>query len=835
MPPLDNIASVFKVSDTPTLIINPDGPTFTIAHANDAYLEITGTRLPDIVGRALMEVFPEGDHDSSAKRKKTLRFALEQALICKKAHKERLSRYDIANPATGKLETRFWNSDTYPILDQENDVEYIVHMPTDVTEFVPDEHSSSLETEILSNKNFHHPLFNDYPDGVATIDLYGNFLSVNRVFCDITEATKDSLLQMSFIPLVAPDSFKSVFRFFQKAIRGEIQNFEARIVTAKGNYRTINITNLPIIDNKEVIGIYLIAKDITEMVHAKIQLDRNNQRISTILESITDGFIAFDQNWIITYFNREAEMILGVKREAVIGRSLWDVFPNAKNEKFYPEYYRALSDQVSVRFTEYVSAENIWLEVTAYPSGDGIAAYFKDVSEKVKSDLQLQEAIERYQALFDFSPLAKWVYDTESQKFLAANATAVREYGYSMQEFLSMNIKDIWLPADLPILEGVLETTVKAKQTSKFQGKLVKKSGEIIDAQIEGQPLASWGENARLIYALDITKRIEAERALKASEQRFKALVQEGSEFLAIVDPEGNYLYVSPTYRRLGMDPEDMLGMNIFDTLHEEDRERLRLLVPTLQPKTSVQIPPFRRLDANNEVHWLETVVTDLRDDPAVGGIVLNSKDVTKRIEAEKKIRESIDHYNNIIQTTSDAIYDWDLRSNELRWTKGFKEVFGHEQSGALLTESWFQLVHPEDRDRVVDAIADNLQNRAQRWKMEYRFRAADRNYRFVLDRGFFIYSETGEPERMIGALKDISERVNYLCSVDGSNRRLGEISWMQSHIVRAPLARIMGLSELLRYNEGEITQKELLGMLTDSANELDEIIRNILQQTKSI
>ncbi|MDB5022221.1 MAG: hypothetical protein JWQ28_3348 [Pedobacter sp.] len=835
MPSLENIASVFKASRTPTLIISPDSPIFTIAHANDAYLAIMGVRLENIVGRALMDVFPESDHEPALKRKKALRSGLEHALILKKAYKERLSRYDIANPATGKLEARFWNSDTYPILDDEDEVEYIVHMPNDVTEYIPAETTLKLENEILSNKNFHHPLFNDYPDGVATMDLYGNFLSVNQVFCDLTESSKDSLLQVSFIPFVAPDNFQNVFRFFQKAIEGEIQNFEAKIVTAKGNYRTINITNLPIIDNKEVIGIYLIAKDITELVHAKLQLDRNNQRISTILESITDGFIAVDNNWIISYFNKEAEMILGVKREAVIGKNLWDVFPNGKKEKFYPEYHRAMSDRVSVRFNEYISEQNIWLEVTAYPSGDGMAAYFRDITEKVHSDLQLQEAKERYQALFDFSPLAKWVYDTKTHRYLAANETAIREYGYSLQEFLSMNIKDLWLPADIPLLDDVLATNVKQKKTSKFQGRLVKKSGEIIEAQIEGQQLPSWGENARLILALDITKRIEAERALKTSEQRFKALVQEGSDLIAIVDSLGNYLYVSPTYKRLGVEPEAMLGLNIFDTLHEADVAHLRSLFFSLQPSISLQVPPFRRLGVNNQVHWLETVVTDLREDPAVGGIVINSRDVTQRVQNEKKIRENIDYYNNITQTTADAIYDWDLRSNELRWTKGFTQIFGHEQSGPSSSEGWFDLVHPEDRDRVVDAIYENLKNRAHSWKIEYRFRAADRNYRFVMDRGFFKYNEAGEPERMTGALKDVSERVNYLCSIEGLNKRLGEISWMQSHIVRAPLARIMGLSELLRYNEGEITQKELVGLLTDSANELDGIIRKILQQTKSI
>jgi PAS domain S-box-containing protein len=835
MPPPGNIASVFKASTTPTLILNPDAPTFTIAYANGAFLEIASSSLANLLGRGMLEVFPESEREFVLKTKKNLKFALENVLISKKAYKARFSRYDIVNPNTGKAETHFWNTETYPILNEQEEVEYIVHLPTDVTEFVPDESAANLKEETYKNNKLQHPLFNDYPDGVATVDLDGNFLSVNRVLCEIAESTKESLLQMSFVPFVLPENLPLVLQFFQKAIRGEIQNFEVTIVTAKGNHRTINITNLPIIDNKEVIGIYLIAKDVTEEARAKIELDRNNQRIATILDSITDGFIAFDRNWTITYFNREAELVLGLTRDAVIGRNVWEVFPNAKNEKFYPEYHRALSDQVSVRFNEYLSTENKWLEVTAYPSGDGLAAYFKDITEKVKSDQELQEAKERYQALFDFSPLAKWVYDTKARRFLAANETAIREYGYSLEEFLTMDITGVWLPDDVSILDEVLETTVKKRQTSKFEGRLVKKSGEVIHAQIQGQEITSWGENARLVIALDITKRIEAQRALIASEQRFRALVQEGSDFIAIVDSEGNYVYLSPNYQRLGVDPEKMIGLNVFDTIHEADVDWIRKQFYALEPRTTVQVAPFRRFGANKEVLWLDSVVTDLRDDPAVGGIVLNSRDVTQRVQNEKKIRESIDHYNEITKTTTDAIYDWDLQTNELRWTKGFEQVFGHEQSGSRLSESWFELVHPDDRDRLVDGICENLKNHVQKWKMEYRFRAADRNYRFVLDRGFFIYNEAGEPERMTGALRDISERVNYVSSVEGVNTRLGEISWMQSHIVRAPLARIMGLSELLRYNEGEITQKELLGLLTDSANELDEIIRNILQQTKTI
>jgi PAS domain S-box-containing protein len=836
MPSIESIESVFKSCPNACVILQPDAPKYTIAHANDLYLKITGTTLQDLVGRGIFEAFAEGTDDHSIKRRKSLKVCLEYALMLKKPYKIQLQRYDIARGDSDDLDVRFWNADTYPILDELGDVQYLVHSPADVTEFVSENSRLPLQNELLIKKTFHHPLFNDYPDGVATVDLYGNLLSVNDIFCSLIETTREKLLDVSFLRFIAIEDFQKVFDIFQKAICGEIQNFDTHIKAVNGRSRVLNITNLPIVNKTEVIGVYLIAKDITEILESKQQIDQYNQRISSILESITDGFLATDKNWTINYFNKEAELILGVTREHVIGKNLWEMFPGAIHQKFYPEYHRALSDQVSVRFHEYLTGLNIWVEVSAYPSGDGLAAYFRDTTQKIEADLLVRESKERYQALFDFSPLAKWVFDTESLRFLAVNEAAIRNYGYSLEEFLSMTIQDIWPAEDPKIVEDMRTNHLKGRKKNVSKSRHKMKSGNIIDVEIESQPLPSWGPNARIIVAVDVTEKLRVEKALKDSEKRFKALVQEGSDLIAIVDAGGCYTYVSPTYKRiLGLEPEDLKGQNAFDSIYEPDRAKIWDCFYNLKPGESTQIPPFRKMDVNNQLCWLETVMTDLTADPAIGGVVINSRDVTQRVQNEKKIRESIDHYHEATKNTSDAIYDWDFNTNRVTWSQGLQELFGHEQSGAALNEGWFQLIHPDDRDRVVDALLHHVNARKVKWKIEYRFRAADRNFRSVQDRGFFIFDRDGKPERMVGALKDISERVNYIANITGYNKRLGEISWMQSHVVRAPLARIMGLSELLRYNEGEITQKELLALLTDSANELDEIIRKILRQTQNI
>jgi PAS domain S-box-containing protein len=211
---------------------------------------------------------------------------------------------------------------------------------------------------------------------------------------------------------------------------------------------------------------------------------------------------------------------------------------------------------------------------------------------------------------------------------------------------------------------------------------------------------------------------------------------------------------------------------------------------------------------------------------------VITGRDVTQRINNERKIKANIEHYNRNSRA-SDAIYDWDLQTNELTWSKGFHEVFGYGDFEAdRSTVRWLDLIHPEDQEYVVDQIFVHLRDKKTRWKQQYRFLTAGGLYKAVIDRGFFVFNAAGEPERMVGAIQDVTERLTYISNMEQENKYLKEISWLQSHVVRAPLARIMGLSELLTYNEGKLTNKELLAHLTDSAHELDQIISSILTET---
>jgi PAS domain S-box-containing protein len=832
MPSTEQTLTNYKSSETACVFLLPDSPRFTIIDANEAYLSMTGKKLNQLIGGKFFDVFPLNKEETNLKHAKAVRASLEKAYLLKKKSKMRLQRYDLQLKDETGFITKFWNTDTIPILDNNNKVLYLVHTAVDVTEFISQQ-AKSPEDGVLFHENFAHPLFNDYPDGVATLDLYGNFLSVNRIFIDQSEYEKEDLLSMSFVPLIGEKDFARTFEFFQKSIKGEIQNFEGEMVNSTGNRLMLNITFLPIIVNNEVLGVYLISKDLTSLKEAEQQAEKHKAQVITMLESITDGFFSVDNDWIVTYFNKEAEKILSIARDKVIGKNLWDIFPEAVQLNFFSSCQHAMKNKVTLRFEEFLPSANVWLEIAVYPNEGGLSAYFSNVTARMNAAMELQKAKERYEKLFDFSPFPLWVYDINTLGFLAVNTAAINAYGYSEEEFLRLKVGDLYPEEEKGTLNRMLEAYVKPRLVNQSTVRLVKRSGEQLTAEINSQPLPSWSENARIIVAQDVTETIRAQKALRASEQRFKALVQDGSDLTAILDISGTFKYVSPSTKRiLNIEPEVLMHKNIFDFIFPEDKVKVMEDFAQLSTLKSIQIAPFRVFSGANQYRWIETMITDLSNDEAVAGIVINARDVTERMKNERKIKASIEQYNRISRANTNAIYDWDLQTNELKWSKGFHELFGYSNTQEEKQANWLDLIHPEDRERVIDLIYVHLRDKKTRWKQQYRFMTADGLYKAVLDQGFINYSADGRPERMIGAMQDVTERFTYISNSEQQNKLLKEISWMQSHIVRAPLARIMNLSELLTYNEGQITNTELLTHLTDSAQELDKIISAILIQT---
>ncbi|EOR96347.1 hypothetical protein ADIARSV_0452 [Arcticibacter svalbardensis MN12-7] len=455
----------------------------------------------------------------------------------------------------------------------------------------------------------------------------------------------------------------------------------------------------------------------------------------------------------------------------------------------------------------------------------------RDITESKMAKCDLEAAKNRYRDIFHLSPQPMFVYELGSLMILDVNSAFIEHYGYSREELLAMTIRKLRTLEDVETLNKILLNEVKPGFSHTSLSRHMKKSGELIYVLTKGNSINYDGKAARIVIAVDTTDKLKAEQDLIASERRFKTLIQDGSDLISILDTDGNYLYVSPNAERIMDFAYTLTGNNAFDFIFEEDRALVMQEFALLGNQKRIELSPFRFTNGEREVRWLQTIVTDMRDDPAIEGIVVNARDVTQRMQQELKIKEHLERYNIVSKATSDTIWDTNLLTGEVRWNQGIDAIFGYKEVSGH--QWWEDHVHPDDLQRILDTVAHNKKHLTSRWTNEYRFRCADGTYKFVLDRGFMMFNDSGQATRMIGAMLDITERVNYIQTIEKKNIRLREIAWTQAHLVRAPLARIMGLMNLLNDHDNDENNADLFNYLNISVHELDEIVRDVIDKSQ--
>ena len=144
----------------------------------------------------------------------------------------------------------------------------------------------------------------------------------------------------------------------------------------------------------DLAGLRLEAAENERALRAEAEAAR--ERASTILESITDGFLALDRDWRFTYVNAEAERLTGLSRRDVIGRDFWGTFPGAAESDLGARYRAAVADQVTVEFDNFYGPRGRWFEIRAYPSKDGgLSVYFRDITGRKRDQAERERHFER--------------------------------------------------------------------------------------------------------------------------------------------------------------------------------------------------------------------------------------------------------------------------------------------------------------------------------------------------------------------------------------------------------------------------------------------------------
>ena len=142
--------------------------------------------------------------------------------------------------------------------------------------------------------------------------------------------------------------------------------------------------------NGKCVRIYGSFQDIDIRKRAELAVNEAFEEKNTILESIDDAFFAVDENWIVTYWNKQAEKVLGKSKNEVLEHNLWEIYSDSIDSDSYRNYHRVVESKQSVHFEDYYPALDKWYAISAYPSGNGLSVYFKDVTDRRLADIQFK-------------------------------------------------------------------------------------------------------------------------------------------------------------------------------------------------------------------------------------------------------------------------------------------------------------------------------------------------------------------------------------------------------------------------------------------------------------
>lgn len=245
---------------------------------------------------------------------------------------------------------------------------------------------------------------------------------------------------------------------------------------------------------------------VTERTKA---LQRANKRISNILESITDGFYALNNQLNFVYINKEAKRILAKSNRNLIGKGIWEEFP--KIPIFVENLYKAIELKQSVHFDYFCINVKRWLEMHFYPSDDGLSAYFRDITERKQTEdkiLQLAAIVE--------SSSDGIMSCSRNGSILSWNKAAEDIYGYQAEEILGQNILNLVPSEQLKHMKKMLVELLKGEAISQYDISFIKKDGSIAFICFSASPIKdSKGETEQIsIITRDITERSRFEKEM---------------------------------------------------------------------------------------------------------------------------------------------------------------------------------------------------------------------------------------------------------------------------------------------------------------------------------
>jgi PAS domain S-box-containing protein len=449
----------------------------------------------------------------------------------------------------------------------------------------------------------------------------------------------------------------------------------------------------------EIDGFVNICRDISERKKLEEQLLRFNEELEEqvraktseltgIFERITDAFIALDKNFRYTYLNKKAGELIHRDPQALIGKYVWEVFPDAVDSATYRAFTKAMIEQTYTVNEDYYPPLDLWQENHIYPSPEGLSIFIRNISERKKTETMLRYSEETRQLIMN-AALDAIICIDKSGHVIAWNPQAEKIFGWSFDEVNGKPLVDTIIP---PIyreqhIEGMryYAATGHGPVLNKaIEISALNRAGIEFPIELSIVPIQQGAEEFFCAFIRDITRRKKNDEALKASEKKYKLLFESNPIPIWMRSLDDHHIIDvnEAACKAFGYTREEFLHLSSTAFRHPDEVEKFINEFTDDFPMASDRgVWKHKRKDGT--YLDVEIMVQDIIYNNQKVRLIL-ANDVTEKIQASEKLKDS---YQEIRQLASRL---QEIREEErAAMAREVHDELGQQVTGLKMDVSW--------------------------------------------------------------------------------------------------------------------------------------------------
>jgi PAS domain S-box-containing protein len=709
-------------------------------------------------------------------------------------------------------------------------------------------------------------LVENSPDLLCSVDARtGRIVHCNQTMSDALGRSKQQILGCQVFELYHSDCLDRVRRLFQQFVQtGKIRNEELQMQRSDGTTIDVLVNVTAVRDAQgQILYSRSSCRDITALKIAERDrlaaqqreqfalrdLANERDRVAQVLDRVSDAFVAMDSNWCYTYVNEQAGKLFGRLPANLIGKNIWEEFPEGVGQEFHRAYERSVNEQRAITIEAYFPPWDRWFENRIYPSADGLTIYFHDITDQKRAEQQLAASEQRLNMFIDHAPAALAMFDNQ-MNYVAVSPRWLADFQLGDLDLIGRSHYEVF--PEIPERWKIVHQRALAGEVVRCSEDRFERADGLVcwlrwevrpwrqsDGSIGGIVVFSEDiteQNSRLRH-LEIMDRIHAAIARVTDEEQvlnavleimlealqcdrafllfpcardvehieicyektlpaFPGLLSEGGRL-----PINSQLAATIDNLLKSSGPVELSGHTLAAGIPEQHLKRFSIrsqLSYCLRPKSGqpwmLGIQQFSQ----------ERVWSDV-DHRLLTDIGRRLEDAITTMLARRDLQQSEERLRLAMNAAEMGSWDWDLRSGDIIWSQEHERLWGLQPGSFGGTYRDFEeRVHPDDRYMLAEAVKQS-QESGSTFNREFRVLWPDGGLLWVAAQGRFDYLE-GEAIRMTGLVRDITAQVKNRMALVESHARLRRV--LDSMFAFVGLMTPQG--ELIEINRAPLDAAEL-------------------------